>query len=89
MNIKTVFENVKVLNVVDKSNNDGSINWTEVVTMQGSDINSINCLPEVAHSLEIDGTYDFLLDITETLKSTGNGRAYKAHKFKITGVYEN
>lgn len=88
MNIKTVFEDVEVLNIFDKKSDDGSIHWTEVVTMQGSDISSINCDPEVAHSLTIHQTYDFLLTITETLKATGNGCAYKAHKFKITGVYE-
>ena len=51
MNATTVFENVKVLNVVDKQSEDGSISWTEIVTMQNSDINTINCTPEVAHSL--------------------------------------
>lgn len=87
MNGTVIIENAKVLNIVERVSDDNQIHWTELVTMQDSDINTITIDQETAKILEKDNTYDLVMRISEIIKSSRNGQAYKANKFKIIGAY--
>ena len=86
-----VIQDAKVLNICDKTAKakDGSdIKWTEIVFMNGSDVNTVTINKNVADELQIDEVYDLLLEISEQIRSTQNGRGYVNHKFRITGVQD-
>lgn len=88
MNGQVIIEKAKILNVVEKHSDDGKIVWYEVVLMQNSDINTITINKNTADKLQIDEIYDLLMQITETLKSTKSGQAYKSHKFRVIDCYD-
>lgn len=84
-----VIENAKVLNLVEKKSDDGKIVWNEIVFMKDSDVNTVTINKNIADKLDIDETYDLLMQITEVLKAYKNGNgAFKTHKFRIVDVYE-
>lgn len=87
MNGVVIIEKAKVLNVVEKQSEDGKIVWYEVVFMQNSDINTVTINKNTADKLEIDEIYDLLMQITEVLKATKSGQAYKSHKFRVIDCY--
>ena len=82
MNLTAIYDNVKILNLEEKSSQDNSIHWYEAVTMQGTNINTVVVDKAVAPALEVGQDYSLILAVTEQLKVSGD-RAYKAHKFKI------
>ena len=85
MKINTIIPNVKVLNVEEKSNYDGSIHWYEVVLFQDSNCNTVTCDTKVASVLKSGQSYDLVLTISEVPKAYKNGAgAYIESKFKIT-----
>lgn len=88
MNAKCMIENVKVLNVVEKENTEGNIKWFELVFMQGSDINTVTVDKTIAPQIESDNFYHLELTITEQIKTTRGGLAYKSNKFKITNFWD-
>ena len=49
MNIECVVQNCKILNIEDKSSQDGKINWTEVVFLQGTNCNTVTIDKKVNH----------------------------------------
>ena len=83
MNATVVYERVKILNLVPRESDDHTIHWFEVVTMQGSDINTLNCDKLVFSDLVVGEEYSLVLSIQEVVKASGN-KAFKTHKFKIT-----
>ena len=86
-----VIQDAKILNIVDKSAKakDGSdIKWTEIVFMNGSDVNTVTINKNIADELQIEEVYDLLMEITEQIRSSANGRGFINHKFRITGVAE-
>lgn len=87
MNINCILPNVKILNIEQKSNYDGSITWFELVLFQDSTCNTVTCDSKTASSLKIGSNYDLIMSITELPKSYKNGGgAYMANKFKVTGI---
>lgn len=88
MNAQVIIENVKILNVVEKSNTEGNIKWFELVFMQGSDINTVVVDKSVAGLIQTDENFDLQMQITEVIKTTRGGQAYKSNKFKVTGFFE-
>ena len=88
MNAVVLIENVKILKIVAKESEDKSIRWNELVFMQESDINTVVVKPEIAEQLEVNNEYDLVMTITEQLKATSNGHAYKNHKFKVISAYD-
>lgn len=88
MKINSVLLDSKVLSVDSKSNQDGSINWKEIVLQTGNDINTITASNEVANAVKNGSKYNFVLQITEVPKATRNGGAYMANKFKLVGLME-
>lgn len=87
MNGLAVIEKAKILNVVEKQSEDGKIVWYEVVFMQNSDVNTVTINKNTAEKLEIEEIYDLLLQITEVLKATKSGQAFKSHKFRVIDCY--
>lgn len=90
MNVITVIQNAKILNIVDretKAADGNTIKWTEVVFMKDSDINTVTVDREVAMNMAIESSYDLLLQISENMKVSGN-RAFKAHKFKVIDCFD-
>ena len=86
-----VIQDAKVLNIVDKQAKakDGSdIRWTEIVFMNGSDVNTVTINKNIADELQIEEVYDLLMEITEQIRGTATGRGFVNHKFRITGVAE-
>lgn len=88
MKIGSVLLDSKVLSVDSKSNNDGSINWKEIVLQTGNNINTITASNDVANAVKVGSKYNFVLEINEVPKATKNGGAYMAHKFKLIGLME-
>lgn len=89
MNGKLIYDNVQILNVEKKISDDASITWYEAITNQEGNINVITIDKDVAGNVKNGQYYDFELTVKEVLKSTRNGGAYKANKFKITAILEN
>lgn len=87
MNGVVVIEKAKILNVVEKQSEDGKIVWYEVVFMQNSDVNTVTINKNTAEKLEIEEIYDLLMQITEVLKATKSGQAFKSHKFRVIDCY--
>lgn len=88
MNGVVVIEKAKILNVVEKQSDDGKIVWYEVVFMQNSDVNTVTINKNTADQLQIDEIYDLLMQITEVLKATKSGQAFKSHKFRVIDFYD-
>lgn len=88
MNGVVIIEKAKILNVVEKQSDDGKIVWYEVVFMQNSDVNTVTINKNTADKLEIDQIYDLLMQITEVLKGTKSGQAFKSHKFRVIDCYD-
>ena len=88
MNGVVVIEKAKILNVVEKQSDDGKIVWYEVVFMQNSDVNTVTINKNTADKLEIDQIYDLLMQITEVLKGTKSGQAFKSHKLRVIDCYD-
>lgn len=89
MKVNSVLLDSKVLSVEAKSNNDGSINWKEIVLQTGNDINTITCSNEVANAVKLGCKYNFVMQISEVPKAYRNGGgAYMVNKFKLTGIME-
>ncbi len=85
---QVVIQNAKILNVVEKKSEDGKIVWYELVYMKDSDVNTVTVNQNTADLLSIGDIYDLLMQITEILKTTKAGNAYKSHKFKIVDAFE-
>ncbi len=85
---QVVIQNAKILNVVEKKSDDGKIVWYELVYMKDSDVNTVTVNQNTADILSIGDIYDLLMQITEILKTSKNGAAYKSHKFKIIDAFE-
>ena len=81
MNIECVVQNCKILNIEDKSSQDGKINWTEVVFLQGTNCNTVTIDKKVKNNIIIGEEYDLLLIVTENVRASNNV-AYKVNKFK-------
>lgn len=90
MNGLAVIQNAKILNIVEKSNDnkENPINWVECVFMKDSDVNTVTINRNVADTLSVDDVYDLLIQITELIKASKDGHTYKQHKFKIVDAYE-
>lgn len=89
MKVNSVLLDSKVLMVESRTNNDGSINWKEIVLQTGNDINTITCSNEVANAVKVGSKYNFVMQISEVPKSYKNGGgAYMVNKFKLTGLME-
>lgn len=84
---EVIIQNAKILNIVEKQSDDGQIHWVEIVYMQGSNVNTVTINRNVSEELTVGEVFDLLLQITEVIKSTRSGGAYKSHKFKITGAF--
>lgn len=89
MNGVVIIEKAKILNVVEKQSDDGKIIWYEVVFMQNSDVNTVTINKNTVDKLQIEEIYDLLMQITETLKATKSGQAFKSHKFRVIDCYES
>lgn len=87
MNIECVVSECMVLNTEDKCSKDNKIHWSELVFMQGTNVNTVTVLPEVKKDLVIGQRYDLIFQVAEQTKATNNV-AYKVNKFKCTGYYE-
>lgn len=88
MNGLVMIQNARILNIVEKSNEDKTINWIECVFMKDSDVNTVTINRNVSDKLSIDEVYDLLMQITENIKASKDGHAYKQHKFKIVDYYD-
>ena len=87
MNIECVVSGCKILNVEDKQSSDGKINWTEMVFLQGTNVNTVTVDPKIKKDLVIGEENDFLFSVQEQIKASNNV-AYKVNKFKCIGVFE-
>lgn len=85
---QVIIQNAQVLNIVEKHSDDNKITWYEMVFMSGSDVNTITVNKNVAEELTVGGIYDLLMQITEIIKTSRTGGAYKAHKFRIEKYFE-
>ena len=86
MKIDVVIPKVKILNIEKKTSYDGSINWTELVILQGSNSNTVNCDNKFAEQLKVGSVLDLVLNISEVPKAYKNGNgAYIETKFKVVG----
>lgn len=90
MNGIVVIQDAKILNVVEKSavSNGNDIKWYEVVFMKDSDVNTITVNRNIAETLKIDEIYDLFIQITELIKTSRSGDAYRTNKFKIIDASE-
>lgn len=86
MNGTFILEDAKILNLVPQTSQDkktgNTINWFEVVAMQGANINTITCDQSVYSDLVVGEEYSLVLSVQEVLKASGD-KVYKNHKFKI------
>lgn len=89
MNARVIIQNARILNIVEKSNDNPNnpITWYEVVFMKDSDVNTVT-IDKKLSKLAIDDTYDLELQITEVIKASKEGNPYKQHKFKVVEAYE-
>lgn len=87
MNIECVVSDCLVLNSEDKQSDDGRIHWSELVFMQGTNVNTVTVDSKVKKELTIGQKYDLLFTVTEQTKAKNNV-AYKVNKFKCTGYFE-
>lgn len=85
---QVIIQNAQVLNIVEKHSDDGKITWYEMVFMKDSDVNTITVNRNVADNMTVGSIYDLLMQITEVIKTSRSGGAYKSHKFKIEDFYE-
>lgn len=77
----------KILNIEKKTNNDGSINWTEVIFLSQNECNTLTCDNKTSELLKIGSIYDLIIKVTEQAKAYKNGEgAYIENKFRITGI---
>lgn len=82
-------EDVKVLDIQHKTNQDGSINWDELVFIQDSNCNTVTCSLNVGKNIKAGKNYHLIMEITEVPKAYKNGGgAYMQNKFKIVEAYE-
>ena len=87
MNIECVVQNCKILNVEDKHSQDGRINWSEVLFLQGTNCNTVTIDKKVKDSLILGEEYDLLISVTENVRASNNV-AYKVNKFKCINAIE-
>lgn len=88
MKIDFIAPKCKLLNIERKSSSDGSINWTEVIILQGSNSNTVTCDSKLADTLKVGGVYDFIIRSDEQPKAYKNGNgAYIENKFKVMNIY--
>ena len=86
MKIDVVIPKAKLLNIEKKASYDGSINWTELVLLQGTYCNTVNCDNRFSETLKVGQVYDFIMNVSEVPKAYKNGQgAYIETKFKVTG----
>ena len=87
MKLSVVAKNTKVLSIEKRTNQDGSINWTELILQKDIDVNTITCDSKLAEQLKVGSSYDFIISISEVPKAYKNGSgAYLENKFKVVGV---
>ena len=89
MKVVAIAKGCKVLDIINKSNDDekNKIEWTEVIFSQGTNFNTVTCDKKVVPDLTVGKLFDFILTVSEQPKAYRNGQgAFIENKFKITGI---
>ena len=83
-----VLTDCQIVNCEDKKftnkETNESINWSEVVFVQGTNVNTMNIKPDIASKLVFGSRVDLVVSVTEQFKKGG----IKTQKFKVVDFEE-